>query len=190
MLRSVLRGTAGLISLAILLGGALGFGVRKFRVAPPSHSSGYTPVRASADSIIETTVVVASLIVKSTCGVCTSPQFRSLVGVVSDSLASRTKMKGYQQRLVGIAADNNWRSGLELLEKLGGFDEVSSGGGWLNGLSYEALWEGRNSSPVVPQLILVEQRVHAGPAGMFVVSADTTGRFVGMAGIDAWVRAP
>jgi hypothetical protein len=77
----------------------------------------------------------------------------------------------------------------QILDKYGPFDELVSGGRWLNIGTIRYLWADVPGEPTLPQVIISRRLVTTLPAGMTVGREELLARFVGAFEIVHWSRS-
>jgi hypothetical protein len=88
-------------------------------------------------------------------------EFKEAIRSLGTLLSSQASIAGYSFHLVGIAVDWEVSAGLRYLRDLGEFDEISSGGKWLNTAVSERLFT--ESRPSVPSVVLCQRTITAVP---------------------------
>jgi hypothetical protein len=104
-------------------------------------------------------------------------------------LATQAEAAGRTFHFVGVAVDWDVATGVEYLRELGDFDEISSGGSWLNTTVAERLFV--DKQPAVPTLVLYERTITAVPEpGTIVFGPERElARFSGSNRISEWIEA-
>ena len=91
------------------------------------------------------------------------------------------------ERMVGLALDRDPWVGADYLETLGGFDEIVTGGIWLNTATEKYLWGEYTISPETPQVALLERRTRYIDGVLVVEDEHLIWTIAGAAGIMEWV---
>ena len=105
------------------------------------------------------TEVLAVFLASSTCGALEYPGLVEAMDRIRRTLRAAASREGKTFVAVGVSLDQDPWHGAEFLKKLGQFDEILSGGSWLNTGSIAFIlrdFPGRRS---IPQLVLVERDV-------------------------------
>src|SRR5688572_16301425 len=89
-----------------------------------------TPVARSWESLIPESgnETIAMLLVNSKCGACTAEPAASNLRDILEALYRQTD----RPRLIGVSFDTDVESGLNILKRLGTFDEIVVGNGFRN----------------------------------------------------------
>jgi len=156
---------------------------------PVERTAAFRPLPVSADSTIRTEYSRYVVVLRASCGVCSSGEFRRELGQLRSLAEQQATLSGRILRFVAVGADGNWRRSFKLVEELGPFDEVSVGGGWINAEALSAFWHGTDAEPVVPQVLVIEELIEARPDWIAVVRSDTVARLRGLAQIATWRKA-
>ena len=75
----------------------------------------------------------------STCHFCNVPEISKSVNIIRNDLLTKAQKNGLGFSMVGISKDMIITEGLSHLSKIGRFDEVTTGKGWLNAGGYSVL---------------------------------------------------
>lgn len=111
----------------------------------------------------------------------------SLIREVGAQLREQAQANGHHFASIGIARDRNVENGLRHLRKMGPFDEVMTGRGWMNIGVLKYVYEDLRGPAITPQVLVVRRQLYR---------EETTGirdeqvlvRKAGVAEIEAWIR--
>lgn len=135
--------------------------------------AGASPPSASVprDTAKSRNEVVFVFIGDINCEVCRSHEFSATLKRVLLGVRGQVAARGDLFRAVGVVITPDFRRGYAYLRRLGTWDEISLGGGWLNALVVQNVWSGE-SRGTVPQVVVYARTVHRGP-GVFLTSNRT-----------------
>ena len=171
-------------------------GVAAFAVSMGATASGRVPglvrtvsVAAPPDSGHQ---IVLIYIGKSTCVWCRRPELIPAYAAIRTSLEQEAKIRGARLVTIGVAADRRAAPGLEHLEKLGEFDEVIAGNGWVNAAALKYVWGDAAGPAATPQLVALRRRVVQptpdSAATYTIRDEEILARKVGLYEIQQWAR--
>lgn len=103
--------------------------------------------------------VLAIFIASSTCGASEFPGLLEAMKQIRGHLKARAIREEKVFVSVGVALDQDPVAGISFLEKFGPFDELASGGGWMNGTALTFVTRDMPAEMAIPQLIIVERAV-------------------------------
>lgn len=110
------------------------------------------------------------------------------VRALKERVKHRAEESGRSFAAIGIAVDRSTEAGLTHLNKLGAFDEVITGRGWLNIGVIKYLHEDMPGQVATPQIVIVDRWVGRGTrTGMF--DETVVVRKIGASEIERWARA-
>ncbi len=112
----------------------------------------------------------------------------SLLREIKTQLRERAQSTGYYFASIGIARDRNVESGLRHLRKMGPFDEVMTGRGWLNIGVLKYVFEDLPGPAATPQVLVVKRQLYRELEATEIRSEEILVRKVGVAEIEAWVQ--
>jgi hypothetical protein len=93
-------------------------------------------------------------------------------------------------RLVGVAVAWDAEAGARMLGALAEFDEIVSGGNWLNTATETLFWDTSHATPpAVPQVVVLGRTIRRGRQTIEVNGERRVGEFVGAEEIERWVNA-
>jgi hypothetical protein len=171
-------------SMALLRG-------RAAHEAPRAGATRPAATRGLADQTERQLVLV--YIGRESCVWCRRPELKKAVDslrILLRATATREHVALYQQ---GIGLDSASADGAGHLTAIGGFDELSVGGGWLNTAVTRFVRGDLAGPPATPQLIVYVRTVrHPGPVNGALPTVDDErllARKVGLPEILAWVEA-
>lgn len=111
---------------------------------------------------------------------------RAIPGLMNAQVANRPEMI---TRTIGIALDHDPRAGAEYLFRLAEFDEVVSGGNWLNTATEKFLFGTYRWAPAIPQVVIMERTVTWSEAAFPLVEGEKVlATIIGADSIMAWVN--
>ncbi len=95
-------------------------------------------------------------------------------------------------RAVGIAIDESPATGLAYLRSVGHFDEIATGGGWLNASAFPIVWGDAKGVGATPEVVVIERLIQdtsATPEGPRLVVRDrkVLMRAIGLPQLLDWV---
>ena len=91
------------------------------------------------------------------------------------------------ERMIGVALDRDPWVGADYLETLGRFDEIVTGGIWLNTATEKYLWGKYAIPPETPQVALLERRTRYIDGAMIVEDEHLIWTIAGAAEVMEWV---
>lgn len=166
---------AGLIVACVLSGLAAGFVLMNEFLA----TTGAGAVRHVVTRPQAGTEFLAIFVGSSTCGASEFPGLVEAVQRIRMKLRSKTAKENKLFISIGVALDQDPWVGIKFLEQFGPFDEVLSGGSWLNTGSLAYILRDFPSRRAIPQLILVERDVMIESQSIASVTEQLVGRRVG-----------
>lgn len=96
----------------------------------------------------------------SSCPFCNDSRLSPIIDSIVDKIKSYSDSLNYSFKFIGISNDFNIKSGVEHLESLYDFDEISTGSGYNNSGIIRYLWD--YDVPIkkvgIPQLVLVQRK--------------------------------
>lgn len=126
------------------------------------------------------------------CVWCKNPALPGYLAIIRDSLAAAAARSGFQFSTVGVAVDVLKGEGLEHLAHVANFDQVASGGSWLNEIFSDVIWSTYGAPSATPQILVVTRTVsrHADvDAVTYTVDREQlVARKSGLRAIQAWVE--
>lgn len=125
--------------------------------------------------------LVLVLVGSSTCGASKEPLLPAALSSVGRYYEDSTRAHGETLVSVGVALDWDLNAGLNFLNAIGSFDEISIGRNWLNSQAVSYFWRDHPGEPALPQLMLVRRQVDVSNQ-VIGVSRDTV--------IKRWVGVP
>ena len=125
------------------------------------------------------------------CTWCKKPELPGYVEQIADSLNARAAAQGATFGSIGVALDVQKAEGLQHLERILNFDQVSSGGSWINEAMISNVWDRWGAPSATPQLLVIERQLLR-DASTTAVTYRIAGqrlvaRKVGLREIAAWV---
>jgi hypothetical protein len=151
------------------------------------------PVRSSSEVAIPRAArrlrtgheIVVVFVGSSTCGASRNSALQAAVQRVRDSLASQAASASKTFAYIGVSLDWSVQDGLSFLKEFGPFDEITVGGNWLNMASLFYILRDIPGPPRLPQILVLEREIHAGPDGVRIGNDTLLERKVG---VDAIVQ--
>jgi len=92
----------------------------------------------------------------SECPVSNSDEMHVLIQKLKDQIMKSVRDSNYRFTSTGIAIDRTYQKGVKFLKKTGPYNEVVSGGGWVNLGANRYIWGEFSSRAVTPQVIITE----------------------------------
>lgn len=133
--------------------------------------------------------IAVVFLVSSNCGASKTPGFASAFESLRDSVTARAQREGARTRMIGVAVDPTVGDGLDVLEQFGHFDEITLGGGWLNVASQKYMWGRFAGKAGVPQVLILQRRLHIQGSDFRVAEETFVIRKVGTDELLAWAHA-
>jgi len=131
----------------------------------------------------------------STCYFCNVPEIPKFVNNIRDDLLAKSQKNGLGFSMVGISKDMIITEGLSHLSKIGSFDEVTTGKGWLNAGILKYIYGEIPGQAATPQLLVVlrEYRIIAKKTnGIYsfrgINSEELIDRKIGVEEIATWSK--
>lgn len=157
----------------VFSGFAAGFVLTQTLLFPAEDNSvGGFPVRPQAG-----TEMLAVFVASSTCGASEYPGLREALNEIRDLLAADAVRDGKQFISVGVALDQDPWLGIDFLKRFGPFDEILSGGSWVNTGALAFIVRDFPTRRTIPQLILIERDIEI--EGISISFSTVTDRLVG-----------
>jgi hypothetical protein len=136
--------------------------------------------------------LVMIVVGSSQCGASRGSDVLVSIRILRDSLRAIARRRQVAFSSIGVALDDDPRLGLEWLGHIGGFDEVASGGNWLNTAAVEFIWREPTSFGAQPQVIVEfrsiereNQRRYRPPVGEVLIRMIGQKDITTMAGLEA-----
>ena len=107
------------------------------------------------------------------------PSFRSQVKTLLEALRREAGQRSVALSLVGASLDMDPQEGLKYLRRIGQFDQVVVGAGWINWIAVEYFWRDHPGLPAVPQLLVLRRHVATHQNYISVGPDSLLGRFAG-----------
>ncbi len=93
----------------------------------------------------------------ASCAWSNRPSLPDAVETIKRELAERAEEQGMTFKAVGVALDWSPEQGIEHLETMGRFDEISAGYNWGNSLALRHIWSDAFAAPNTPQILVYRQ---------------------------------
>jgi len=131
---------------------------------------------------------LAVLLVSAGCPACSDSSF---VRSVNRTVNAQAALSADRFHFAGVAVDWNVRMGLNALEKLGPFSEVSAGNNWANTAMFHWVWSDSFMAGGVPQLLIVERHIRyaENEPRILVDRQKVADRLLGAVAIKEWMEA-
>lgn len=181
----VLAGMGAPIGYALAWAGL----IPEVRVNWPTDRFGgeaYKPSRSFSSG----TEVVLVYIGSSTCAWSNVPRLPKLIEQLKLTVQANAQAEGKAFFAVGVARDRESSHGLRHLEEFGTFDEVMSGGSWINTGILKYVFDDLPGPAATPQLVLLERQVEVREGNYSVTDERILARAVGLEEIDEWGDSP
>ena len=137
------------------------------------------------ESLSSGTEIVMVFIASSDCVGINDPRLAPALNAIRAGLQRQANHNGNRLVPVGVSLDLDHREGLRLLERLGPFEEVVLGRGWLNSGAIRYIWEDIRGYPGIPQIVVTTRTVVASRT-VQVYNEELFARKVGVAQIVTW----
>lgn len=154
----------------------------------PAKAEAARPVYEPSGSIESGDEIVLVFIGASFCNAHNVAGFPDVVELAKLRVREHAQARGMRFRAVGVALDWRAADGLAFLARFGEFDEVASGGNWINDGATKYIWRDIPGDADVPQLLVLRRSVHRGEA-IRVGEDKVVKRILGTNAIQAWVSA-
>jgi hypothetical protein len=128
------------------------------------------------------------LIGSAACSAAQRPGFADTVRAVVRAAERVARDSGYAFATVGVSIDPSATRGLDFLERVGPFDEVSLGRSWLNSSVVRLVWRDHAGLAAIPQIVLVDRSVRVDSSVIEVGPDTVVARMVDMADMRAFLR--
>ena len=132
--------------------------------------------------------LVAIYVGSSDCHGSSLPEFPEVEQRTMAALARYAERNGMRFVRVGVSVDASPTAGRAYLKRLGPFDAISVGGGWLNPVAVSYIWRDQPSDGIIPQIVVVRRIVSLTQSGPLVSPDSLLGRLVGIDGMQQWLR--
>jgi hypothetical protein len=134
--------------------------------------------------------LLAIFVASSGCGASRYPGLHEALTALREKLRLDARRADRRFVSVGVAIDQDPTSGENFLKGFGPFDEILSGGGWLNTGSIVFLIRDVPGPMAIPQLVVIERNVAlANAVAVPSVTDRVIGRTIGGAGIVALAQS-
>lgn len=103
--------------------------------------------------------IVLVYVGSSTCPICKKKQVPNFVKKIKEVMLFYADSLDYGFKSIGVSQDFDIEKGIEHLNLIGKFDEISTGNGYSNAMIQKYIWEAQNhaSDTGTPQVILVKR---------------------------------
>lgn len=129
---------------------------------------------------------------RASCSWCNQPELRTAMLTIRDMLEKRARKSNHTLRVIGIGVDHHAKASLSHLAKLGDFDEIAAGYGWVNFAARRFVLGDLAGPPATPQLIVLTREIRAPIVSLRalpeVANERLIARKVGLHEILAWVE--
>jgi len=131
--------------------------------------------------------LVAYVMVSSRCAACRDERTRTAIGSLRDSLRSSHSAAFAKITVVGVGIDGV-EPGVKFLRTFGpAFDELSTGGAWMNEIVTRVVWRDAVARALVPSVVLFQRQVDARRYPMDIEVGDDS-VLVAVGGADSLVQ--
>jgi len=137
-------------------------------------------------SDLDGTEMVVLFVGASDCPASLSPLLPDIMDNLRDSLTAKAESLGSRVAFLGAALDHDLDAGLEYLETLGPFDEVTVGRRWLNSLSVQYLIRDMPAGAKIPQVQVFYREIHVDGPWMEIGEDVVLARKIGVDEIMHW----
>ena len=131
----------------------------------------------------------------STCHFCNVPAIPKSVNNIRDDLLIKSQQNVFGFSMVGISKDMVITEGLHHLSKIGRFDEVTTGKGWLNAGILKYIYgeiPGRAATPqllvILRQYRMIARKTNGSPSFRGINSEELIARKIGVEEITTWAN--
>ncbi len=160
--------------LSIVVGVTVAVGAAPIRM-PTISIVWHSERPGSSPSLIEPTggpELVLLYIGSSTCVWCNAEELPGTLAELKDLVSKQANDAGYSFATMGIAKDSAVSQGLEHLQKVGGFDEVNTGRGWLNTGALRYVFMEHPGRSATPQVLVLRRTILPNTSTGFTVSGE------------------
>ena len=131
----------------------------------------------------------------STCHFCNVPAIPKSVNNIRDDLLTKSQKNGLGFSMIGISKDMVITEGLSHLSKIGRFDEVTTGKGWLNAGILKYIYGEIPGRAATPQLLvtlreyrMIAKKANGNSSFRGINSEELIARKVGVEEITTWAK--
>jgi hypothetical protein len=171
----------GIITFVSILAIVIGLWTRHTHPSEPREGLSTLPRSSGA-------ALVAIYIGSSDCHGSSLPGFPAVEHRTMAALGAYAQQHGMRFVRIGVAVDASSEVGRAYLQRLGPFDMMSVGGGWLNPVAISYLWRDQPSDGTIPQIVVLRRIVKIASRGPLVGADSLLGRLVGIDGMEQWLR--
>jgi hypothetical protein len=179
-----------LLSTVVAGGFAVGQSATVFR---PTKRPVVADSVAPATTKVPTEQLFLVYVAQSTCPWCKRKETASAIRSAVESLRQRADSVGIAFHSVGVAVEGAAQAGVTYLAGVADFDEVLSGGRWVNVGALRYVWDTHQGIGAVPQVIVGVRSLvtpeSTGSTLFGVTSEDILVRKIGMFEIQRWLAA-
>lgn len=126
----------------------------------------------------------------STCRWCNAEELPPAIEELKDELRRKAEAENRSFVSVGLSKDADVESGLDHLRKMGRFDEIATGRGWLNGELLRYVFTTHPGKAATPQILVIDRTVAADPStGYSITDEQLVMRMYGLQRIVSWSQA-
>jgi hypothetical protein len=125
----------------------------------------------------------------SFCHAADVPGFPETVETMKTDFRREGRERNVTATIVGAALDWDPTTGLSWLNNFGSFDQLTSGGNWLNLAAVNYIFRDVPGQPALPQVLVVQRHVTISKGNIQVSDEHLVARKLGADEITQWVRA-
>lgn len=125
----------------------------------------------------------------STCKWCQAEELPGLIAELKNSVRTQAEAEGFSFSTIGIAKDASITDGLEHLRRIGAFDEVSTGRGWLNLGILQYVFVTHPGRAATPQVIVLSRLVERKATGFSIIDENVLARKTGLGALQQWAES-
>lgn len=162
---------------------ALAVGALLFRFVSPEQAD--TVLKREK---VDGTEVVTLVLVSGTCAATEDPEFVEGYRTLVEQVDFAAESKGWSSSKVGVALDSDISTGLEVLDGLGDFDEVSVGRSWKNHMALQFFWAADSVHQELPMVVVLQRTISFRGSDLDYSREMILGRFSGPVGVKEWAE--
>ena len=126
----------------------------------------------------------------ASCAASNHPEVQAAIRRIIATVRMHAQMAGENVSTAGVAVDWNHATGLEFLNRIGHFDEISIGRNWMNQVAIRYIWRDLRGPGLIPQVLLISRSLEVMNSGFLVGTDSVVKRLAGgeeIRAFDAWL---
>ena len=125
----------------------------------------------------------------STCYACNVDYLPETIEQLKLLVQQKANAQGRTFVAQGISLDWGVKKGVEHLEKMGLFDEITAGRNWFNSGALKYIWQDIPGEAATPSLLVLERNMVSGEVGSALQNERLLIRKIGAGEIQKWLEA-